>query len=194
VPRLYPAAVTGSQDDPGRWRHAYVDPTRSGVRFWVPLRLQIHLRIGPDPRRGQPDRRKGQSAIVDTGAYLTVFAQNVWSGFDAGLIQFLDPAPQTTPIPISVAGHRCPVRLGWIWLGVEDRERPVGRLPARRVLAQFAEDGGRLKRTVLVGLWESVLTGRRLVGEPTLEPDEPDPLAPARRRPTFGQVWRLTAG
>lgn len=192
--RVYPVAVPGSRDEPERWNYAYVDPTRSGIQFWDAVRLRVRLRIGPDPRAGQRERRKTLSAIVDTGALLTVFSQNVWSAFDPPLIQFLDPAPRTQAVPLSVAGHRCPVRLGWIWLGVEDDEQPVGRLPAQRCLAQFAEDGGRLKRTALVGLSDSVLTGRELRRQTTLEADEPDPAAPTRRRPTFGQVWRLTRG
>ena len=92
-----------------------------------------------------------------------------------------------------VSGIRCPFRLGWIWVGVEDKEWTISSLPAQRVLAQFAEDGGRMKSNVLVGLSHSVLTGRRLVRETTLEADESDPAELNRRRRTFGQVWRLTA-
>lgn len=191
MPKLYPEAVPGSREDPGRWRHAYIDPTRTGVQFWNAIRLRMTLSIGPDPG-GRGPRRLRIPAILDTGALLTVFAQEVWSVFPPTLIQFLAPAPASHSVPLSVAGHQCPVRLGWIWLGVEDDERPVGRLPAQRVLAQFAEDGGRLKRHVLVGLSHSVLEGRRLVRDTTLEVDEPEPADPGRRRPTFGQVWRLT--
>jgi hypothetical protein len=191
VPRLYPIPHEGSAQEPGRWRHSYLDPSRTGTQFWDALRLQIELVVGPEPKAGRPDRRARVSAILDTGAYLTVFSQNIWSRFERHLIQFLAPAPQNPGVPLSVAGHRYPVRLGWIWLGVQDDEKPVGRLPAQRVLAQFAEDGGRLRQNVLVGLSESVLTGRSLSRDVTLEVDEPDPILPNVRRPTFGQVWRL---
>jgi hypothetical protein len=121
-----------------------------------------------------------------------LFPSELWSKFSPNLIQFLDNPPDHPPRTLSVGGLRCPYRLGWIWLGVVDDERPASWTEARRVLAQFAEDGGRLRRTALVELSESVLTGRRLSRDTTLEADEPDPILPTRRRPTFGQVWRLT--
>ena len=148
MPRLYPVPALGSRDEPGRWRHAYVDPTRSGVQFWNAIRLQIQLKIGPDPRRGQRDRRDFVTAFVDTGAYLTVFSQDIWSEFTPSLIRFLDPAPQSISVPLSVAGHRCPVRLGWIWLGWKIWQRPgcpapgpAGVGPVRRGRRATEADG-----------------------------------------------------
>jgi hypothetical protein len=171
-----------------RRRRGYLDPQRSGIQFWEALRLRIGLLIGPD-RIGS--RRQEVEAILDTGAPLTLFASAVWSSFPPGLIEFLDTPPDYPQPTLSAGGVRCPYRLGWIWLGVIDNERPAATLPARRVLAQFADDRGRLRRHALVGLSESVLTGRLLSRDVTLEVDEPDPILPDRRRPTFGQVWRL---
>jgi hypothetical protein len=171
-----------------RRRRGYLEPQRSGIQFWEALRLRIGLLIGPD-RIGS--RRQEVDAILDTGAPLTLFASEVWSSFPPNLIEFLDVPPDYPPRTLSAGGIRCSYRLGWIWLGVIDNERPAATLPARRILAQFADDSGRLRRNALVGLSESVLTGRRLIRDTTLEVDEPDPIIPHRRRPTFGQVWRL---
>ena len=193
MPRLYPVPI---QDDPSRivrQELSYLDPDRSGIQFCDAIRIRINLSIGPDPRRSIVTRKKVIKAILDTGAPLTVFPFIVWSSFPASIIDYVDFPPGTSPRSLSVGGTRCPFRLGWIWLGVEDDERPVGRLPSQRVLAQFAQDGGRMKSNVLVGLSHSVLTGRRLVRETTLEAHEPDPAEPNRQRRTFGQTWRLTA-
>jgi hypothetical protein len=189
VPRLYVERIQGMDDD-NRAARAYIDPGRSGVQFWDALRVTTRLLVGPDqmPHR---DRRQTVWAIIDTGAPLTLFPEQVWTQFPRSMIEFLSVPADTASVSLSVAGGRCPYRLGWIWLGVIDNERPAAWLPARRVLAQFAADDGRLRRNALVGLSESVLTGRRLIRETTLEVDEPDPVLPDRRRPTFGQVWRL---
>lgn len=190
LPRLYVERIVGVDE---RGARAYLDPRRSGIQFWDALRLTTHLLIGPEPRR-ERDPRQLVWAIVDTGAPLTLFPERVWARLAPSFIEFVSSPPESVPPPLSVAGTRCPYRLGWIWLGVRDIEQPFARLPAQRVLAQFAEDNGRLRQNVLVGLAHSVLAGRRLVRETTLEIDEPEPADPARRRPTFGQVWRLTVG
>ena len=193
MPRLYLEPIPGSRDEPTRVSFAFVDPGRSGIQFWDALRLTTILRIGHDGPRGSRDTRRRVQAIVDTGAPLTVFPDQVWSDFPPSVIRFLDVPPGGSPQTMLVSGIRCPFRLGWIWVGVEDKEWTISSLPAQRVLAQFAEDGGRMKSNVLVGLSHSVLTGRRLVRETTLEADESDPAELNRRRRTFGQVWRLTA-
>jgi len=191
VPRLYPTPILEQNPDSDRDELSYVDRNRTGIQFWDALRIRIHLRIGPDLHRPE-DRRKQVRAILDTGAPLTLFPSQVWSTFPRSQIEYVDFPPGISSRLLSAGGMRCPFRLGWIWLGVEDDERPIGRLPAQRVLAQFAEDGGRLKSNVLIGLSHSILTGRRLVRETTLEVDEPNPADPRRLRRTFGQVWRLT--
>jgi len=191
--RLYPIPIREERPGSDREELAYVDRDRPGIQFWDALRIRILLRIGPDSRKPGIDRRKQVQAILDTGAPLTLFPYQVWLGFSASVIEYVDFPPGVSSRSITVGGTRCPFRLGWIWLGVEDNERPVGRLPAQRVLAQFALDGGRMKSNVLVGLSHSVLTGRRLVRETTLEANELDPAEPIRRRRTFGQTWRLSA-
>lgn len=193
MPRLYVEPIPGSRDEPTRAAFAFVDPGRSGIQFWDALRLITILRIGPDAPRGSRDMRRRVQAIVDTGAPLTIFPDQVWSDFPPSVIRFLDAPANGLPQTMVVSGVRCTFRLGWIWLGVEDAEMPVSSLPAQRVLAQFALDGGRMKSNVLVGLSHSVLTGRRLVRETTLEANELDPAEPIRRRRTFGQTWRLSA-
>ena len=192
MPRLYPLPLPNSRDNRGRQQFSYVDPTRSGVQFWDAIRIRIDLVIGPDSPQLRGRNRRVVRAIFDTGSPLTLFPVQVWSTF-TNLIEFIDCPPGVSPRLLSVGGIKCKFRLGWIWLGVQDDERPVGRLPAQRVLAQFADDGGRLRRNVLVGLSHSVLTGRRLIRETTLEVDEPDPAILSQRRLTFGQVWRLNA-
>jgi len=191
VPRLYPEPLESPLAS-FRDQLAYVDPSRTGIQFWDAIRIRIKLLVGPDFRSDRSER-KVVEAVLDTGALLTLFPFHAWTTIPRSLIEYVEFPPGVQSRSLSVGGTRCPFRLGWIWLGVRDDERPVGRLPTQRVLAQFAQDGGQIKSNALVGLSHSVLTGRRLVRETTLEPDEPDPADSTRRRRTFGQVWRLTS-
>ncbi len=189
MPRLYPEPIPTNVEHADPNTFGFIDPSRSGVQIWDAIRIRIDLVVG----RRVPNLSNKATvvrAILDTGAPLTLFPETVWTRFPQAQIEFGQSA---RPIRFSVAGIVCAFRLGWIWLGVQDDERPVGRLPPQKVLAQFAEDGGRLRSQALVGLSHSVLTGRRLVRETTLEPDEHEPADAARRRRTFGQIWRLTA-
>ncbi len=191
MPRLYPELIT-TQSVAGVARpFAFVESPSGRVRFWDAIRIRMNLVICSGPGLGEG--RPVLPAILDTGSPLTVFGDTIWPTFPPGTIEFVEAAPGAMPLQFAVAGARCPFRLAHISLGVQDDERPIGRLGAQRVLAQFAEDNGRLRTNVLVGVSHSVLAGRRLVREMTLEADEPEPADPVRRRRTFGQIWRLSS-
>jgi hypothetical protein len=176
-------------------RSLYTLPARPGETFEAPvLRLATTAVFGPDPPNVRDDRRMEVSAIIDTGAWVSVIEAVTWRILERqGLIEFLPP-PAGIPQPRAViGGARSPVRLGRVHVGLLDRDgpNPPRRLKAVPVTAHLLEDpDARLPYPLILGLNGGVLDDRRLwrqvvMGWTATTYDRTD------AGPRFGQQWYL---
>jgi len=154
----------------------------------VPLvRLHLAITIGRDSARVSADEGKPRTAMLDTGAPLTVFPKHHWQG-SARQIDRLPLVGGGTPTG-RAGGRRFSYFLGRVWVGAAD---PFGRrLPSVPVLAQFREDDpapGEPLPPILLGLWGGILEGRTLTRWTTAERYDSD--LPTLE--SFGQWWRLS--
>jgi hypothetical protein len=104
--------------------------------------------------------------FVDTGAYLTVFPQNIWKEFEASIhwltAQEESELPQWCKQFRGAVGGSNSCRLGRIAVEFCDCEHPPHIIGPVDIFALFASDGGKMKRT-LVGLGGGVYHKRRLL-------------------------------
>jgi hypothetical protein len=137
------------------------------------LRLFCDVLIGRDPPTDPAgpfvydpasDPRLRYPALLDTGAWLTIFPRRVWAEFEEQFtwLQLAPeelagrPADQHSPRS-AVLGHSFSYRLGRVWVGAYDWERR--RLPAARVLAMFQEeDLPATEPRPILGLWAASST------------------------------------
>lgn len=112
----------------------YTLPGKPGQVFEVPvLRLTTTAVFGPDPPAGREDHRIRATAIIHTGAWLSVIEAAMWQRLDRlGLIEFLPPPPNVPQPRAVIGGARSPVRLGRVHVGLLDRDGPN---PPRRLTA-----------------------------------------------------------
>lgn len=173
----------------------YTRPERPGETFEVPiLRLMTTAVFGPDPADFRNDRRLEEDAVIDTGAWISVFTYDLWTRLHRqGLIEFLDPPPGVPQPRAVIGGARSEVRLGRVWVGLLDRDgpNPPRRLKAVPVTAHLLQDpDARLPYPVVFGLNQGVLDGRRLWREVVMGTNGPT-YDRTDAGPRFGQQWYL---
>jgi hypothetical protein len=102
--------------------------------------------------------------VIDTGSRLTIIPEKVWGDlrFPGTAVERLPVPPELIGHPLRVRGIDCQFDLCRVRMSAIGSDLRV-ELPTVSVLAQFAQDGSRLSRYVVVGLFASILTGRRLV-------------------------------
>jgi hypothetical protein len=163
----------------------YFDETRQ-LRELPLLRWRVDILIGADPARSFEDRRAQFSAILDTGAPVSVFPKHVWRQFEAAITRFR--VADERPLVGSAGDRRFTYFLGRVWVAVTDLfDR---RLPAVPVLAQFREDDippGESRAAILLGLGGGLLERRVLTRWPTFERYDADIPTLA----SHGQWWWL---
>ena len=177
------------------WKTTYTRTERPGEAFEVPvLRLMTTAVFGPDPADFRNDRRIEEDAVIDTGAWLSVFQYDLWHRLDRlGLIEFLEP-PAGVPQPRAViGGARSPVRLGRVYVGLLDRDgpNPPRRLTAVPVTAHLLQDpDARIPYPAIFGLNGGVLDDRRLWREVVMGWDG-STYDRTDAGPRFAQQWYL---
>lgn len=188
----------------------YLDPVRRGNRRrarhrpFPLLRLVASLRPGSDPDPTIVDPRLPIRAIIDTGAWITIIRRDTWEEFDQlGLLErlrFAHPANPQEPRRSVVGGSASDYSLGRIWFGVFDEDQPSESLSAVPVVAQLLHDrNARLvaNYSILLGMHDSIFTGRRLRREPrmgfdpTTAPTTGLPYSRMDAGPRYGQDWWL---
>lgn len=198
VIRLDLADVTANNTYPQSFR------TPQGVLQRLPrLRLRTQIRMGSDPVPWDSEvnpTRPFFPALVDTGAWISVFPRSVWERF-ATEITWLDLNPdevsarsaeQQAPTLGGMTGGGAPYRLGCVPVAARDLWRRS--LPAIPVTAAFRLDvpSGSEGTVIVLGLWEGILQGRRLWCGPTVEAFDPDPPPGMLTHRTYGQRWWLS--
>jgi hypothetical protein len=110
--------------------------------------------------------QKRRECLIGTGAALSVFPETQWRQFEPEVEWLALPPAQGHAgwwsIMTGLTGDPVPCRLGRVLVTPADLDGR--RLAPTPVLAQFAEDGGRVRR-ILMGLGYGILEGRRLVVE-----------------------------
>jgi hypothetical protein len=142
------------------------------------LRLKLYLNLSHLVRPGWLALHASfPFTILDTGAYLSIIPERVWSRFRARAVTPLrfDPMMPQSQRTITVAGGVYPYELAEVPIRVHDL---AGQILDVTVVAQLTRDGGRLSIPVTLGLSGGILDGRILRAEP-------DTGAP------FGQAWQL---
>jgi hypothetical protein len=113
--------------------------------------------------------RLQRECVIDTGAALSVFSEQEWRQFEDEIEWLTTPpgGPRTGwwSTLRGMTGDPVPCRLGRV--AVTPIDLDGRRLAPTAVVAQFAEDGDRIRR-ILMGLGHGILEGRRLVVEPDL--------------------------
>lgn len=179
------------------WQHGasldYLDPANPGTPVRVPsLRVMTTLLLGPDPAPPAADTRPIASAVLDTGAPVSVIDGGTWEAYDRwGLIEFLAPAAALPALAIggaAAAGYR----VGRMWVGVvSPRGGSRAVLPAVPVVFQLLNSNCGLRHPVILGMSAGVLDGRGLTRTRV-----PGPAGPVNRYdagPAHGQDWFLEA-
>lgn len=142
----------------------YVDPdSPTGVRRVAGLRLIANVLIGSDPPPWTEDTRVRVEAIIDTGAGVSLIPRCFWEHLPPDQCRRFLPAG----LPVgdiccrsNILGRPYSYQFGILHIGVIDFE--ARRLRAVPVLGQLIqEEDHPLDRPVL-GLSESILTGRSL--------------------------------
>lgn len=157
------------------------------------LRVTTLARIESGPRRPTSAVRT-TTALVDTGAWLSVVETAAWEEYErAGLLEFL---PLTSGgHAASVGGRASGYLLGRLWISLHDFQfrQPTRTLPVVPVVAQLLTNRQcALPYPVVLGLHRGVFDGRKLTREAT-----PVPAAPLPPNHTsdcgawFGQEWFL---
>ncbi len=151
-----------------------------GVPDSIPaLRLRAQVNLVPYIRSRGPAALQAAlpECIVDTGCYLAVIPEYIWSHFHPNAVTPLpfDPAMPAYHRFVSLGGGNYPYELGELTVRLWDQSRRTMDL---RVVAQFTRDNGTLTLPMVLGLRGGALDGRILRGVP-------DPAAP------FGQDWSL---
>jgi hypothetical protein len=135
-----------------------LDPPLPGLNRVLLRRLYCRLRVPPIPG--------AMSAIIDTGAPLSIFPHTVWYhqfGWRAGRdYDELTIAGVGGTLQGQVLGHRFGCRLARLRASVElaGRDPKGDRLRIDSLVCQLAEPGG--PPYILLGLWGGALTGRKL--------------------------------
>lgn len=138
-----------------------LDPPLTGLNRVLLRRLYCRLRVPTIPG--------ARSAIIDTGAPLTIFPHTVWYhdfGWRAGRdFDELTIAGVGTTLQGQVLGHRFTCRLARLRVGVElaGRDPKGDRLRLDSLVCQLADPGG--PSFILLGLWGGAFAGRRLAVE-----------------------------
>jgi hypothetical protein len=139
-----------------------IDPPLPGLNQVLLRRLSCWLRVPPIPG--------AYTAVIDTGAPLTVFPHRLWNQqfrWQAG--RDYDELPVAGVGPVlqgQVLGYRYSCRLARLRVGVElaGRDPKGDRLRLDSLVCQLADAGG--PPYVILGLWGGPLVGRRLAVEP----------------------------
>jgi hypothetical protein len=148
-----------------------LSPPVPGLNRVLIRQLSCSLRVPPVPG--------AYTAILDTGAPLTIFPRYLWDhqfhwqlGRD---YDELSVAGIGTTLQGQVLGNRFSCRLVRLKVSVElaGRDLRGPRLLLNSLVCQLADTGG--PRFVLLGLWGGVFTGRKLVIDP--QPNSDDLLA-----------------
>jgi hypothetical protein len=142
------------------------------------LRLKVYINLSALVRPGPTATHAAfADCILDTGAYLTIIPERVWSQFRPRAVATLpfDVAmPQNLRV-ISLPGGIFPYQLAEVPIHLQDR---TGGFLDVTVVAQLTHDGGRLTIPMVLGLRGGILDSRVLRAEP-------DAAAP------HGQTWTL---
>ncbi|MBA4064993.1 MAG: hypothetical protein C0501_15030 [Isosphaera sp.] len=143
------------------------------------LRLRAYVRFQGlvDARTDGGKEAAYPECVVDTGSYLTIVPEKIWSYFLPGVVT---PLPFHPSMPahlrrLTIAGGTFDYDLGELVIPLRDRRG--GALDVT-VVAKFTRDGGRLNVPLTLGFRGGFLDGRVLR-------TEPDPAAP------HGQRWTL---
>ena len=133
-----------------------VAPPVPGLPRVLLRRLTCSIRVPPAPGV--------LAALLDTGAPLTVFPHQVWSGkygWRAG--RDFDEIPIGTVLSGQVSRHRYSFRLARLRVPVILSGKNLGgpRLQLDSLVCQLADPGG--PPFIILGLWRGVFTNRRLV-------------------------------
>jgi hypothetical protein len=115
--------------------------------------------------------------VIDTGAYFSIIAEDLWRQFVPGFVTPLPFDARTPPAlrSVTIGGGTFSYELGELTIRLEDRDH--NHLTVT-FIAKLAQDGGRLSSALTLGLRGGVLDGRVLHAAP-------DPAAP------HGQAWSL---
>jgi len=117
------------------------------------------------------------TAIIDTGAHLSIVAEDLWRRFIPGFVTPLPFDALTPPVlrALTIAGGTFPYTLGELTIQLEDYDHTI--LPIT-IVAKLTQDGGRLAVPLTLGLRGGFLEGRTL----SAAPDATEP---------FAQAWVL---
>jgi hypothetical protein len=138
------------------------------VRELLNLRLLVSIYIGKTnaPKSLAIERRF--SAVLDTGAPISVFPKATWRNFASEIKRV--PLVEERVLSSAAGGRRFNYILGRVWVGAVDLwDRQLPPIP---VLAQFREDDipeGEPQPPTLLGLWGGILEGRTLTRWPVTE-------------------------
>lgn len=169
MPRLFVRQETIGDDL--CW-YSYTDPGPPPTTTRIPgVRLLAELLIGRDPPPDRGDTRRRVQGIIDTGASVSLIPHPIWSALPPTEYRLFHPANPSADGPYRVAsalGATFQYQYGVLWMGVIDFRGD--RLPAVPVTAQFMlepESGTHPLDRPLIGLLQSVLTGRKLTRLPS---------------------------
>jgi hypothetical protein len=155
VPRLIVRQETSS--DGRLYSFDYVDPAAPEATRRIPgLRLLARVLFGPDTR-------PWVEAIIDTGAAISVIPHRFWSRLPPGECVRLLPAglpAGDTHRRSNILGRPYTYQFGRLHVAVIDTEGR--RLRAVPVVGQLVEEPDHPLDRPIMGLSESVLTGRTL--------------------------------
>jgi hypothetical protein len=157
------------------------------------LRVTTLARVEPAPNR-TPGAFRTTTALIDTGAWLSVVATDVWEEYErVGLLERLPL--ESGGHAASVGGRASGYLLGRMWVSLHDFQfrQPTRELPAVPVVAQLLTNREcKLPYPLVLGLHLGVLDGRKLTRE--VVPVPAGPLPPNQTTDCgawFGQEWFL---
>lgn len=159
--------------------HVYRYRRSDGSVAQVPgLRLKVYANLSGLVRPGPSATQAAfLDCILDTGSYLTILPERIWSRFRPGAVKMLpfDPAmPQNLRV-IVLPGGIFPYQLAEMSVRLQDLNGDVSGVT---IVAQLTHDRGRLAIPMVIGLSGGVLDARILTSKP-------DAVAP------HGQAWSL---
>jgi hypothetical protein len=177
----------------------YRDPDNpgAGVQEFPFIRLATMVRVDPPP--GSPSRIRPYPptpAIIDTGAPISAIETATWEWLEnAELIRHL-PLEKSPTLSAGIGGHSTRYRLGCLWISLLDLQPGTPKskdLPAVPVIVQLLLDRDcKLPYPIVLGLYQGVLDGRKLVREPTtLLPGSVPRFQQTDCGAWYGQEWYL---
>lgn len=155
-----------------------------GQHVLARLRLRTQV-VGESPSSigSSPPMTNMFTAIIDTGAPISIIPFSIWNSFKPTLVHF--PTPRLCVRGI-VGGDKYDAWIGSIWMSLSDLEGR--RMPAIRVIAHFQQQPCKYPGCILLGLGHGILEFRRIFREPVMDSVEQETTAYS---PNYYQRWWL---